>query len=123
MKVKIRRKDMTPRQRRQRWLRKRLAGTPERPRLSVFCSLKYIYAQVIDDTTGCVLASSSSAGKRSTVSGGRANVAAAEQVGRLIADAARAAQITQVVFDRAGYKYHGRVKALAEAARAAGLQF
>jgi len=123
MKVKIRRKDMTPRQRRQLRLRKRMAGTPERPRLSVFCSLKYIYAQVIDDSTGRVLASSSSLGKRGTISGSRANVAAAQQVGRLIADAARAAQITQVVFDRAGYKYHGRVKALAEAAREAGLQF
>ncbi|HXE31874.1 MAG TPA: 50S ribosomal protein L18 [Terriglobales bacterium] len=107
------------RQQRQRRARMRFAGTPERPRLSVFRSLNQIYAQVIDDQNGHTLAAASS--RTLGQSGG--NLAAAKAVGQAIATAARAKGIQAVVFDRAGYPYHGRVKALAEAARAEGLQF
>lgn len=105
-------------------VRRRVAGTPERPRLSVFRSLNHIYAQVIDDRTGRTLAAASSLDKetRKQLKGG-GNVAAAKFVGKAIAERARAAGIEQVVFDRGGYKYHGRVQALAEAAREAGLKF
>ncbi len=105
-------------------VRTRVNGTPERPRLSVYRSVGHIYAQVIDDRTGKTLASASSIDKetRKDIKGG-GNVAAAKIVGRKIAERARAAGIELVVFDRGGYKYHGRVKALAEAAREAGLKF
>ncbi len=103
-------------------IRKRLRGTPERPRLSVFRSLKHIYAQVIDDRSGRTLASASSAEKGSPVTSG-GNVAGAREVGKRIAERAKAAGIRKVVFDRGGYLYHGRVKALAEAAREGGLEF
>jgi large subunit ribosomal protein L18 len=95
-----------------------------RPRLSVFRSSKHIYAQVIDDQAGRTLAAASSldAGLRSQLKTG-ADQAAAEQVGKLIAERARSAGVETVVFDRGAYRYHGRVKALAEAARAAGLIF
>ena len=93
-----------------------------RPRLSVFRSGKHIYAQVIDDTQGRTLASADSGGKGDArASGG--NLAGAKAVGRLIAERAKAKGIQKVVFDRGGYLYHGRVKALAEAAREAGLEF
>jgi large subunit ribosomal protein L18 len=107
-----------------RRVRKTVQGTAERPRLSVFRSLKHIYAQVIDDLTGRTLAAASTADKRvrAQVSYG-GNVAAAKMVGQAIAERARAAGVSQVVFDRGGYQYHGRVKALAEAAREAGLKF
>lgn len=101
-------------------LRKTLHGTTERPRLNVFRSLKHIYTQVVDDSQGRTLAAASSAEKGMSNGG---NVAGAKSVGKAIAERAKAKGITQVVFDRAGYKYHGRVKALAEAARAAGLKF
>ncbi len=101
-------------------LRKALRGTPERPRLNVFRSVKHIYAQVIDDSEGRTLVAASSA-EKGFGSGG--NVAAAKKLGKVIADRALAKKISQVVFDRGGYKYHGRVKALAEAAREAGLKF
>jgi large subunit ribosomal protein L18 len=123
MSVYQRRKDLTPRTRRQKRIRTRIAGTPQRPRLNVFLSLKYIYAQLIDDSSGTVLASATSLGKGFAAASGRANVAAAKAVGTLVAEAAKKANISAAVFDRAGYKYHGRIKALAEAARAAGLQF
>lgn len=123
MSVLVRRKKMTARTRRQRRIRNRVAGTPARPRLNVFCSLKYIYAQVIDDSVGAVLACATSLGKAFAAPGGRANVAAAKAVGTMVAEAAKKVNVSAVVFDRAGYRYHGRIKALAEAARAAGLQF
>ena len=105
-------------------VRRRVVGTPERPRLSVFRSLNHIYAQVIDDRTRRTLAAASSLDKetRKQLKGG-GNLAAAKVVGKAIAECARAAGIEQVVFDRGGYKYHGRVQALAEAAREAGLKF
>ena len=110
---------------RQARVRKKVSGTPERPRLSVFRSLKHIYAQVIDDTTGRTIAAASSqeALKSSTeaVSGTKTDVSAA--VGKALADRALAAGVTRVVFDRGGCKYHGRVKALADGSREGGLQF
>ncbi len=103
-------------------IRSKMRGSTERPRLAVFRSLKHIYAQVIDDAHGRTLVSASSAEKNSAAGGG-GNVAGATAVGRLIADRSKAKGITKVVFDRGGYLYHGRVKALAEAAREAGLEF
>src|SRR5574339_1127967 len=105
-------------------IRKKIQGPPERPRLGVFRSLNHIYAQVIDDTSGRTLASVDSRAPdfRSKAKAG-GNVAAAKIVGELLAQRAKAAGISRVVFDRGGYQYHGRVKALADAARAAGLAF
>jgi large subunit ribosomal protein L18 len=105
-------------------IRTRISGTAERPRLCVYRSLKNISAQVIDDLAGRTLASASSndAETRKSVKGG-GNVAAAKVVGKAVAERAVAKGIKQVVFDRGGYKYHGRVKALADAAREAGLKF
>ncbi len=105
-------------------VRKRLSGSPQRPRLCVFRSLRHIYAQVIDDTNGTTVASASSyetLGQDGSPSNPKLAVAAA--VGKLVAERALANGITQVVFDRGGYKFHGRVKALAEASREVGLQF
>jgi large subunit ribosomal protein L18 len=98
-----------------------MAGTSERPRLAIFKSQKYIYAQVIDDAAGTTLAAASSQDKDSGAKG--ANAAAAKAVGELIAKRAKDKGITRVVFDRGGYLYHGNVKALADAARANGLEF
>ncbi len=111
------------RARRHRRIRKHVSGTPARPRLCVFRSLKHIYAQVIDDTRGVTLAAASSLDPalRGQVEG--AKVKRAEAVGDLVARRAREAGVEKVVFDRGGYLYHGRVKALADAARAAGLSF
>jgi large subunit ribosomal protein L18 len=103
-------------------IRKRLPRTVERPRLNVFRSLKHIYAQVIDDTRGRTLVEASSVSKGFPLSGG-GNIAAAKAVGKLIAERAIAQGIQKVAFDRGGYGYQGRVKALADAAREAGLQF
>lgn len=103
-------------------IRGRVRGTEERPRLAVFRSLGHIYAQVIDDRKGHTLASASSNEKNSPVASG-GNVAGAKEVGRLVAERAKSKGITKVVFDRGGYLYHGRVKALADAAREAGLEF
>ena len=105
-----------------RRIRRKVRGTSQRPRLAVFRSLKNIYAQVIDDTAGRTLAAASSAEKGAPVAGG-GNVAGARQVGKLIAERAKERGLVKVVFDRGGYLYHGRVKALAEAAREAGLEF
>jgi large subunit ribosomal protein L18 len=99
-------------------LRLRLGGTPERPRLSVFRSAKFIYAQVIDDTTGRTLAAASS---READLAGDSKVDAAKAVGRAVAERARAAGVSAVVLDRGGYQYHGRVRSLAEGAREGGL--
>ena len=103
-------------------IRQRLQGSGERPRLAVFRSLKHIYAQVIDDRGGNTVVSASSNEKKSSVKSG-GNVAGAKQVGKLVAERAKAKGISKVVFDRGGYLYHGRVKALADAAREAGLEF
>jgi large subunit ribosomal protein L18 len=105
-------------------VRTRLVGTPERPRLNVYRSVAHIYAQVIDDRNGRTIVSASSVDKE-TKKGlkGGGNIASAKAVGKIVADRAKAAGVTQVVFDRGGYKYHGRVKALADAAREAGLKF
>jgi large subunit ribosomal protein L18 len=109
---------------RHRRIRRVVRGTASRPRLVVFRSLKNIYAQVVDDEHGVTLAAATSlaADVRGQVSFG-GNIAAAKTVGELIARKAREKGIAAVVFDRGGYKYHGRVKALADAARAAGLSF
>lgn len=103
-------------------IRHRVRGTQERPRLAVFRSLKHIYAQVIDDRQGHTLAAASS-GEKKSAAGNGGNLAGAKQVGTLIAERAKANGIKKVVFDRGGYLYHGRIKALADAARAAGLEF
>ena len=110
------------RQKRHERIRLHLEGTPARPRLAVFRSLNHIYAQVIDDATGRTLASASSLEKELRSSKGTKSESAAA-VGRLLAERAKAAGIGQVVFDRAGFRYHGRVKSLADAAREAGLDF
>lgn len=103
-------------------IRKKVRGTAERPRLAVFRSLNHIYAQVINDDQGVTLCAASSVEKDAGANPG-GNIAAARTIGRLIAERAKEKGITQVVFDRGGYIYHGRVKSLAEAAREAGLQF
>ena len=100
-----------------------MAGTAERPRLAVFRSNKHISAQVIDDRAGRTLASASTVEKDLRQTGGTANKAAATTVGRMVAERAKAAGVSRVVFDRGGFLYHGRVAAVADAARAAGLEF
>ena len=105
-------------------LRKKVKGVPQRPRLCVFRSLRHIYAQVIDDVEGTTLAAASSQEEAGKSGGGdSAKLSAAASVGKLVAERAKAKGITQVVFDRGGYKFHGRVKALADASREAGLVF
>ena len=106
-------------QRRKNRVRQNVSGTAERPRLTVYRSLKHIYAQIVDDSTGRTLVSASSVALK--VTGG--NVDAAKAVGTAIAERARESAIEKVCFDRNGRLYHGRVKALADAAREAGLQF
>ena len=108
------------RSRRKTGLRKRITGTPERPRLAVHRSLKHIYAQVIDDLDGRTLASANTL-QAGIEKGG--NVEAAKQVGKTLAERATAAGVKKVCLDRSGFKYHGRVKALADAAREGGLEF
>jgi large subunit ribosomal protein L18 len=107
------------RMRRHRRVRVRVAGTAQRPRLSVYRSLHHVYAQLIDDETGRTVAAASTAQLKS----GKKDAEAAAAVGRAIADRAKAAGVTSVVFDRGGFLYHGRIKALADAAREAGLEF
>jgi large subunit ribosomal protein L18 len=102
-------------------IRHRMKGTPERPRLAVFRSVAHIYAQVIDDTKGATLVAAGSTDKAHKITGG--NVAGAKAVGKLVAQRAKEKGINKVVFDRGGYLYHGRIKALADAAREAGLEF
>jgi len=101
-------------------IRRKVAGSPEQPRLAVFRSLKHIYVQLIDDTEGRTLAAASSAEKNGPDGG---NVAGAKKIGQLIAQRAKEQGIKKIVFDRGGYLYHGRIKALADAAREAGLEF
>lgn len=106
-------------------LRKKLSGTAERPRLSVYKSLHHIYAQIIDDVQGRTLLSASTVDPeiRSQVNGYGGNIESAKVVGKILAQKAKEKGITKVVFDRGGYKFHGRVAALAEAARENGLEF
>jgi large subunit ribosomal protein L18 len=110
------------RQRRHLRVRKKVRGTAARPRLAVFRSAKHIYAQVIDDVSGRTLAAASTM-EADLRSGATGNVAAATKVGERVGERAKAAGVTGVVFDRGGYRYHGRVAAVADAARAAGLEF
>lgn len=105
-----------------RRIRKRLAGSAETPRLAVYRSLKHVYAQLIDDSAGRTIASASTLDKDCGVKSG-GNIAAAEDVGSRIAERAAKAGVKNVVFDRGGHLYHGRVKALAESARKGGLEF
>ena len=104
------------RARRKRRIRAKISGTAAKPRLTIYCSLLKVYAQIVDDTAGKTLASVSS-------KTGEKNAKAAAKVGEAISKKAKELKITTVVFDRNGRKYHGRIKALADAARAAGLQF
>ena len=103
-------------------LRRRVSGTAARPRLSVFGSLKHIYAQIIDDEKGATLAAASTMDKSMELKS-TGNQDAAKAVGKLIAERALAQGVSEVVFDRGGHVYHGRIKALADAAREAGLKF
>lgn len=116
-------KKIPSRKRRHMRIRKHMSGTPDRPRLVVYRSLRHISAQVIDDTAGHTLLSVSSndPALRGKVKGG--NIEGAKAIGKVVAEKAKAAKINEVVFDRGGYLYHGRVKALADAAREAGLKF
>jgi large subunit ribosomal protein L18 len=104
-------------------VRAKVAGTAERPRLNVFRSLNHIYAQVIDDASATTLASASTIVKKGEDKKSGGNIAAAAEVGKLVAERAKEKGVTRVVFDRGGYLYHGRIKALADAAREAGLEF
>jgi large subunit ribosomal protein L18 len=113
----------TARLRRHYRVRKKVLGSADRPRLAVFRSNKHISAQVIDDRSGRTLASASTVEKSLRDAGGTGNKSAAASVGRLVAERAKAAGVTSVVFDRGGFQYHGRVAAVAEAAREAGLEF
>jgi len=113
-----------PRDKRHHRLRRRVRGTTDRPRLAVFRSLNHIYAQLVDDDTSRTVVAADSRSKEFRTGQPRGgNVAAAKAVGTLLAQRAKAAGVERVVFDRGGYKYHGRVKALADAARAGGLVF
>ncbi|HEX8218234.1 MAG TPA: 50S ribosomal protein L18 [Chloroflexia bacterium] len=112
--------EMSPRQKRHNRVRARVTGTAERPRLNVFRSLNHIYAQVIDDTQGHTIAAASTQDKGVTEA---PKTEQAKAVGQLVAERAKAAGITKVVFDRGGYLYHGRIKALADGARDGGLDF
>lgn len=104
-------------------IREKMSGTAERPRLNVYRSLNHIYTQLIDDANGATIVSASSQGKKGEEVGYGGNIAAARLVGKLIAERALEKGVKKVVFDRGGYLYHGRVKALADAAREAGLDF
>jgi len=116
-------KKLVRRSRRRTGIRKRIIGTGERPRLAVFRSLRHIYAQVIDDLSGRTLASASTMDKDGSGESATGNSAAAADVGKRLAARAKSAGVEQVVFDRGGFRYHGRVKALADAAREGGLKF
>lgn len=108
------------RERRKTGQRKTIRGTPSRPRLSVYRSLQHIYAQLIDDLAGTTLVAASSVGSKEATGG---NITGARAVGKALAERARQAGVEQVVFDRNGFRYHGRVKAVAEGAREGGLKF
>jgi large subunit ribosomal protein L18 len=103
-------------------MRKTMSGTPGRPRLSIYRSLQHIYAQVIDDLAGRTLASASSLDVEAVARKG-GNVATAKEIGKAVAERAKKAGVSDVVFDRNGFRYHGRVKAVADGAREGGLKF
>ena len=109
------------RRRRQVLVRKAVIGTTQRPRLAVFRSNRYLYAQVIDDHTGRTLAAASS--QEAALRDKNLSVETASEIGKLVAERAKEAGVEAVVFDRGGFTYHGRIKALADAARASGLEF
>ena len=117
----ISKKKITARQKRHWHIRKKVSGTSAIPRMAVFKSASNISVQFIDDESGRTLASASSVGKNNKIGGG--NVAGATEIGKAAAESAKAAGIEQVVFDRGGFKFHGRIKALADSAREAGLKF
>lgn len=119
------RRDLSPRQRRQIRVRSKIHGSPNRPRLNVFRSANHIYAQIIDDDKGhtLVAASTIETGVKGELTAESTKVDEAKKVGEVVAKRALEKGIKQVVFDRAGYLYHGRIKALAESAREAGLDF
>lgn len=104
-------------------IRNKMSGTAERPRLNVYRSLNHIYTQLIDDAKGVTLASASTIAKKGAETATGGNLDAAKAVGKMIAERGQAIGVTKVVFDRGGYLYHGRIKALADAAREAGLEF
>ncbi len=107
-------------------IRRKLRGTSERPRLNVYRSLNHIYAQIVDDIAGATVVAASTAEGKKPAKGAKktgGNVASAKAIGKLIAERAKEKGVKQVVFDRGGYLYHGRIKALADAAREAGLEF
>lgn len=118
-------KTLDRREKRHLRIRKKVQGTTERPRLCVYKSLKHLYVQIIDDASGKSLVSVTTNTKENKASGKKsfANVEAGQQIGRQLAEKARAAGVELVVFDRSGYRYHGVVKAVADAAREAGLKF
>lgn len=111
------------RQGRHKRVRRKVSGTAQQPRLCVFRSLQHIYAQIIDDTSGCTLVAASTLDPELRAMQGRTTVQGAKAVGTLVAQRAKEKGIETVVFDRSGYRYHGRVAALADAAREAGLSF
>ena len=104
-------------------IRRKMTGSAERPRLNLYSSLNHIYTQIIDDAKGVTIASASTVTKKGNERKAGGNIEAAKTVGKLIAERAQAAGIKKVIFDRGGYLYHGRIKALADAAREAGLEF
>lgn len=117
-------KSRAARKRRQKYVRQKVSGTPERPRLNVFRSLNHIYAQLIDDVSGETLVSASTLDKEvEAMIAGKKKKEQSAIVGKVVAERAKSAGFTQVVFDRGGYLYHGRVKALADGARESGLEF
>ena len=118
------RHDQVERRRIRRYrIRKRVAGTAERPRLSVFRSARHIYAQLVDDLTGVTLAAASSREAVTPAGEGSRKIALSAAVGKRLAERAKEKGIARACFDRGGYRYHGRVRALADGARAAGLEF
>jgi len=120
----VHKRKLSPREQRAARIRKKISGTPERPRLTVFKSNKHIYAQIIDDISGTTLAAASTLSKELKDALADADkTGAAKLVGKLVAEKAKAANVNQVVFDRNGFPYHGRVAAVADAAREAGLEF
>jgi large subunit ribosomal protein L18 len=118
-------RNITTRQRSKTRIRKKIHGTPERPRLSVYRSLNHVYTQLVDDTTGQILSSASTLSKeiQADLKKAKSKVERSKIVGVLIAKKAAEKKISNVVFDRGGYRYHGRVQAIAEGAREGGLKF
>jgi len=121
--VSYKKESLTARQRRQRRVRRKVVGSAERPRLCVFRSARHIYVQAIDDASGATIATASTLDKDYKSPEKKGKIAQAAAVGELIAKRLQAKKLKQVIFDRNGFLYHGRVKAVAEAARKAGLDF